>query len=509
MKKALSLILTVLLFVLCFNISPAADENVSFAVASYNAKQDETFSVNITVSNNIGFSKLVLTPTCNESGITLSSAKIGNYNGFKFEQSGNILTFTSENDVTFNGVICTLTFRVAASVKPGDYDIILNVTECESKSGNVPFTTKKGTISVECKKHDFKYFTEIDSVNHSAKCSICYKTEEIPHNWTDENVIIKEATCKSEGKKHVTCGDCGLQTIIEIPKSDAHKYGDWTINSEPDCTTPGEKSRECEICEYIDTAEIEAKGHDFGDFKVLKKATCTEDGEQEHKCKVCDFVETEEIKATGHEFGEMKTTKKATIGSEGLKEAKCKHCKEKQEEVIPCGEKDKETGIIYSAELGVFKSGTKIETELVTRGSAKEKCETALFSISDTFFVYNISAVYKKETVKPNGVINITFKVPSGFEEALEIYYITEVGVAEKVESKLSDDKKNVTITTDKLGTFTVCKLGYVSQNTASAKRERGNFKVFFIALSVVIVLSFVTAYFALKKRVYVDSNEQ
>lgn len=44
---------------------------------------------------------------------------------------------------------------------------------------------------------------------------------------------------------------------------------------------------------------IKATGHKFGEWKVIKEATASEKGEKQRTCQVCQFVEKAEIPATG------------------------------------------------------------------------------------------------------------------------------------------------------------------------------------------------------------------
>lgn len=54
------------------------------------------------------------------------------------------------------------------------------------------------------------------------------------------------------------CNTCGAERTTGV-----HSYGEYTVTLEPTCTQPGEKTRICSLCGYVEKAEIPATGHSY------------------------------------------------------------------------------------------------------------------------------------------------------------------------------------------------------------------------------------------------------
>lgn len=54
------------------------------------------------------------------------------------------------------------------------------------------------------------------------------------------------------------CNTCGAERTVGV-----HSYGEYTVTLEPTCTQPGEKTRICSLCGYVEKAEIPATGHSY------------------------------------------------------------------------------------------------------------------------------------------------------------------------------------------------------------------------------------------------------
>ncbi|MBQ2914482.1 MAG: leucine-rich repeat domain-containing protein, partial [Clostridia bacterium] len=111
-----------------------------------------------------------------------------------------------------------------------------------------------------------------------------------------------------------------------------HEFGEWTVTTEPTCTTAGLQERVCK-CGKIDSKTIPTTNHEFGEWIVTKQATCTEEGVQERICK-CGEIDSKTIPTTNHEFGEWTVTKEPTCTTDGLLERVCE-CGEIDSKTIP------------------------------------------------------------------------------------------------------------------------------------------------------------------------------
>lgn len=100
-----------------------------------------------------------------------------------------------------------------------------------------------------------------------------------------------------EQKIKVAYGDAFDFFIVTVKEaSHTHTFGDWTVTTEPGCTEPGIKTRECD-CGYTERAEIPATGHQWDEGQITKEPTEDSEGEKTFTCTVCDATYTETVKA--------------------------------------------------------------------------------------------------------------------------------------------------------------------------------------------------------------------
>ena len=379
-------------------------------------------------------------------------------------------------------------------------------TETANHTWNGGTVTKTAT----CKEAGIKTYT----------CTACNatKTETIAktnsHNWSGYKVT-KEPTCTAAGTQTRTCSVCGETESQSVPAT-GHSYGAWTTTKEPTCTEKGVETRKCSKCSATETKDIsalghkfsnptvtkqptctetgiesgkctrcgeettnvlKATGHNFGSWKNDKSATCTEGGTQKRTCSKCNASETRKTNALGHDFENPTVVKEATISTTGLKEGKCKRCGETTSEVIPCTAKDENTGIVFEANEGVFAEGTQLTVEEIkTDNPTYESVKNILSEVTDTFIVYDISAVLNGAKVQPNGEVTATFNIPEGYGTDVAVYYIADDGNFEKLESTISEDGKTVSAKLTRFSNYAVCKLGTSdSANTDVAPKPQNN----------------------------------
>ena len=363
-------------------------------------------------------------------------------------------------------------------------------TETANHTWNGGTVTKTAT----CKEAGIKTYT----------CTACNatKTETIAktnsHNWSGYKVT-KEPTCTAAGTQTRTCSVCGETESQSVPAT-GHSYGAWTTTKEPTCTEKGVETRKCSKCSATETKDIsalghkfsnptvtkqptctetgiesgkctrcgeettnvlKATGHNFGSWKNDKSATCTEGGTQKRTCSKCNASETRKTNALGHDFENPTVVKEATISTTGLKEGKCKRCGETTSEVIPCSQRDEAPGILFQTEVGVFTEGAQVTVEEIKQDSSVyESVKNILVETSDTFTLYNISAVLNGTEVQPNGEVTVTFNIPEGYGTDVAVYYIADDGNFEKLESTISEDGKTVSAKLTRFSNYAVCKLG-------------------------------------------------
>lgn len=180
---------------------------------------------------------------------------------------------------------------------------------------------------------------------YCTECGEIAKTEIIPATGHDyDEKIIKEATCTETGLRDgSTCKTCGdvvsEQTIIPAL---GHDYADeFTIDVESTCKADGSKSRHCSRCDAkTDVTVIKSNGHNYNDWNVITEATCETTGERTRNCSVCGEFFAETISAYGHVYSVVWTTDKTpTCTVPGSKSHHCNRCGDKTDitEIAPLG----------------------------------------------------------------------------------------------------------------------------------------------------------------------------
>lgn len=405
--------------------------------------------------------------------------------------SSEIMNVTPSKSVKID--CATHTYGAYSKVNDSQHKCTCTVCGYEEKANHA---WDGGTVTKQatCKETGIKTYT----------CTACNatKTENIAktnsHNWSGYKVT-KQPTCTAAGTQTRTCSVCGESESQSVPAT-GHSYGAWATTKEPTCTEKGVDTRKCSKCSATETKDIaalghkfsnptvtkqptctetgiesgkctrcgaettntlKATGHNFGSWKNDKSATCTEGGTQKRTCSKCNAVETRKTNALGHDFENPTIVKEATISTTGLKEGKCKRCGEATSEVIPCSQKDEATGILFQTEAGVFTEGTQVTVEEIKQDSSVyESVKNILVETSDTFTLYDISAVLNGTEVQPNGEVTVTFNIPEGYGTDVAVYYIADDGNFEKLESTISEDGKTVSAKLTHFSNYAVCKLG-------------------------------------------------
>ena len=148
------------------------------------------------------------------------------------------------------------------------------------------------------------------------------------HNY-GEWIIDENATCTTDGSKHIECTVCGITLETAIIPATGHTASDWKITADSTCTEAGSKYKECTVCGItVETDVISAKGH----TEVIDAAvepTCTTVGKTEGShCSFCGEVIKAQttIAAKGHNSSSWITDKKATTSAAGKKHKECTKC---------------------------------------------------------------------------------------------------------------------------------------------------------------------------------------
>ena len=307
-------------------------------------------------------------------------------------------------------------------------------------------------------------------------CSTCGKTENQTINATGHSMGAwsqsKAPTCTANGEEKRGCSKCN-HTETRTVKALGHSFSNPTVTKQPTCTETGVETGKCTRCGQTTTNTIKAKGHKFGEWTDTKAATCTEGGVQERKCTVCDTAETRNTEALGHDFENPTIVKEPSISNTGLKEGKCKRCGETTSEIIPCSVKDDTTGTLFEANEGVFTAGTELKIEEIKQDNPTfESAKNILKDVCNEFILYDITAVLNGAKVQPNGEVTVTFNIPDGFGKDVEVFFVSDDGTYEKLESEVNEDGKTITARLNHFSNYAVCKVSDSKAEISTDKAE-------------------------------------
>ncbi|MBU5433363.1 S-layer homology domain-containing protein [Intestinimonas sp. MSJ-38] len=179
------------------------------------------------------------------------------------------------------------------------------------------------------------HFTLLDSVKAGCTslgydrylCTDCGKIEKrdyvdsLGHAW--QSIVIRDATCETDGKLLELCSRCGQMKQTATPKGE-HTYETYTVAAT--CTSPGYTVRECSVCGDRHIEDITSVlPHNYESHVIA--ATCENGGKTIHRCDGCgsSFV-TDYTDSLGHSWDKGTLVTNATCTGEGVMEYRCTRC---------------------------------------------------------------------------------------------------------------------------------------------------------------------------------------
>ena len=158
-------------------------------------------------------------------------------------------------------------------------------------------------------------------------CTACGKIEKrdyvdsLGHAW--QGIVLRDATCESDGKLLEVCSRCGQMKQTNTPKGE-HNYAVHTVAAT--CTMPGYTVKECIACGDRHITDMTAALPHNYEATVIP-ATCEAGGKTIHRCEGCGsaFV-TDATEALGHTWDKGTLVTNATCTGEGMMEYRCIRC---------------------------------------------------------------------------------------------------------------------------------------------------------------------------------------
>lgn len=358
--------------------------------------------------------------------LTVGEEKVNKELTYVLNEDGTMMTFTTPSLSDFVMLVkdCGEGAHVFGSwnvTKPA------TCTGAGEQERSCTVCTRKETEILQATAHQFTVETEdrqaatcTEDGYAVRKCETCDQTKRLTepalgHDLKEE--ITKEATCKEEGNKHITCTRCDLEeneSIERIP----HSFTKENVLVPATCVTEGSRELICENCGETVSSVIpaDAAAHSFV-WKTAKEATCGADGSRYQECEDCRAKgKTEVLKATGkHKYGAWTTVKAATALAAGTKQRTCTVCKAKQTAAIA---KLKATMQLPVKAKSTLPLKVKKSVTIKVTGLAKGD-KVASWTSSNK----KIATVSKsgKITGKKSGTVKITVKLKSGLTQWFKV----------------------------------------------------------------------------------------
>ena len=157
------------------------------------------------------------------------------------------------------------------------------------------------------------------------KCTACNYSENrgVPATGHDYVAVVTPPTCMGQGYTTHNSANCNDRYIDAYTDPTGHSFGDWQVQTEPDCVVPGSEICYCTGCGMSQTRQIPAYGHDYE--IVVTEPTCTEGGYTTYTCRTCgESFTCDETEATGHDWQITVTESTCTEG--GYTTYTCRTC---------------------------------------------------------------------------------------------------------------------------------------------------------------------------------------
>lgn len=219
------------------------------------------------------------------------------------------------------------------------------------------------------------YAIGYDSFKKAEKLPTIYCEEgSAAYNYAVENEIpykgISEWPFEQNGNKEENEVNC------------KHTWDEGTVKIKATCTTVGEKTYQCSICEKTKTEEVEALGHIYAaEWSTDKEATCAKAGSKSHHCtrEGCDAKsDVTELPLVAHTFIWI-TDKVATTETDGSIVSRC----------VTCGEVDSTEAIYYPRTVSLSKTvytynGKALKPTVEVEDSNGEEIDASNYTVEYT-----------------------------------------------------------------------------------------------------------------------------
>ncbi len=222
------------------------DKVTMFTTGAVTAKAGDTVTVPVEIKNNTGIAGFTLKIAA-DANLTLTGIAKGellekaNSGLFVDNVKGGVINWTSDRNITGDGVLLKLTFTVADNAPDGKYEISIalkdeEASNCVDENGQaLRAAFEAGSVLVSATPHTHDYAVTVTTptcttkgyTTHTCTCGDSYVdtyVNALGHSWNN-GVVTKPATAMEAGIKTYTCTRCGATKTETIPASGCPSAG--------------------------------------------------------------------------------------------------------------------------------------------------------------------------------------------------------------------------------------------------------------------------------------------
>lgn len=156
------------------------------------------------------------------------------------------------------------------------------------------------------------------------------------HDW-GEYTVVTEPTCTTTGQHIRTCKICGKEDPSTLIPALGHDWGDPVVETPATCEKTGTSVRICKNDPtHRETSTIKALEHKWEVSRVIQEPDCLHKGSQEMVCKNDpSHTKTVDLAPTGHKWGDWNWTTKGDCVTAGHRDHQCTVCQFSEGEDVP------------------------------------------------------------------------------------------------------------------------------------------------------------------------------
>ena len=182
---------------------------------------------------------------------------------------------------------------IVASTLPEGSRVI--VTDSYGRPTVAEYNIGAGTVIATGMTWEYYWYNSNGNFASKAYDDLFLYAISIANGWTTPDdahiagdwIVDSESTCTTPGSRHIECVECGAILRTEEIPATGHVYGEWIVDTEAGCTISGTKYSDCSECgEGRIWGYIPAIGHNYNS-ELTRESTCTTPGIMTYTCQNC------------------------------------------------------------------------------------------------------------------------------------------------------------------------------------------------------------------------------